>query len=155
MPSKNQLQIKKILVAVDKSGYKDKAMSYAMTLAKSLKAEVTIIHVIEGISDIAASRFAASASIMAQKDYQVAVKKEADELLKGMVQLGIDNGITVRGKVLTGLPVKETILNYAKNQNVDLIVVGTKGMTGIVRFLMGSVANEVIAHAHCPVLAVR
>ena len=155
MSAKKQLQIKKILVAVDKSGYKDKALSYALTLAISLKAEITVIHVIEGISYIAASRFAASASVIAQKDYHEALKKDANELLKGMVQLGKDNGITVRTKVLTGSSVKETILNYAKSQNVDLIIVGTKGMTGIAKFLMGSVAIDVIAHAHCPVLAVR
>ena len=39
--------------------------------------------------------------------------------------------------------------------NIDLITVGTKGMTGLKQFLLGSVANNVITHAHCPVLAVR
>ncbi len=38
---------------------------------------------------------------------------------------------------------------------MDLIVIGTKGMTGIEKFLMGSVANDVITYAHCPVLAIR
>ena len=49
----------------------------------------------------------------------------------------------------------EGILNYAKEADADLIIIGTKGMTGIEKFLMGSVASKVISHAHCPVLAVR
>jgi nucleotide-binding universal stress UspA family protein len=51
--------------------------------------------------------------------------------------------------------VSESILNYSANEDVDLIVVGTKGRTGLERFLMGSVANGVIQHSHCPVLLVR
>jgi nucleotide-binding universal stress UspA family protein len=155
MSEKNRLKIKKILLAIDKSGYKDKAMSYASTLAKSLGAEITVIHVIEPSSTIATGGLMRSAAMMAQNDYQEALKKDADKLLKEIVQLGKEEGVTVHGEVLAGSSVKQTILDYAKNKKVDLIIVGTKGMTGIARFLMGSVASDVIAHAHCPVLAVR
>jgi nucleotide-binding universal stress UspA family protein len=51
--------------------------------------------------------------------------------------------------------VSESILNYSANEDIDLIVIGTKGRTGLKRFLIGSVANAVIQHAHCPVLLVR
>jgi len=51
--------------------------------------------------------------------------------------------------------VSESILNYSANENIDIIVIGTKGRTGLKRFLMGSVANAVIQHAHCHVLLVR
>ena len=47
------------------------------------------------------------------------------------------------------------IIDYAIKENIDLIVIGTKGRTGFKRFLMGSVANGVVQHAHCPVLLVR
>jgi nucleotide-binding universal stress UspA family protein len=47
-----------------------------------------------------------------------------------------------------------SIIDYAANKYVDLIVIGTKGRTGLKRFLMGSVANGVVQHAHCPVLLV-
>jgi nucleotide-binding universal stress UspA family protein len=155
MSEKNRLKIKKILVAIDKSGYKDKAMSHASILAKSLGAEITVIHVIAPSSMIATGGHMRSAGIMALKEYQDALKKDADKLLKEIVQLGKEGGVTVHGEVLAGSSVKQTILDYAKNKKVDLIIVGTKGMTGIARFLMGSVSSDVIAHAHCPVLAVR
>ena len=51
--------------------------------------------------------------------------------------------------------VSESILKYSVNEDIDLIVIGTKGRTGLRRILMGSVANGVIQHAHCPVLLVR
>jgi nucleotide-binding universal stress UspA family protein len=51
--------------------------------------------------------------------------------------------------------VSEEIIDYAKSKNVNLIVVGTKGLTGLAKFLLGSVARNVIAHTQCPVLAVR
>ena len=48
-----------------------------------------------------------------------------------------------------------SIIDFAANKNIDLIVIGTKGRTGLKRFLMGSVANAVAQHAHCSVLLVR
>jgi nucleotide-binding universal stress UspA family protein len=155
LSEKNLLKIKKILVAIDKSGYKDKAVSYAFTLAKSLGAEINIIHVIDQSSMVAVGSAHPSASMMAQREYQDALEQDADKLLKEIVQLGKKEGITVHDEVLAGTSVKQTILDYAKDKNVDLILVGTKGMTGIKKFLMGSVANDVISHAHCAVLAVR
>ena len=48
-----------------------------------------------------------------------------------------------------------SIIDYAANNDVDLIVIGTRGRTGLKRFLMGSAANGVVQHAHCPVLVIR
>jgi nucleotide-binding universal stress UspA family protein len=49
----------------------------------------------------------------------------------------------------------ESIIEYATQKNIDLIVIGTRGRTGLKRFFMGSVANGVVQHAHCSVLVVR
>jgi nucleotide-binding universal stress UspA family protein len=149
------VKIRKILVAIDKSGYKDKAVSYAFTLAKSLGAEISVIHVIDQSSIVAAGSVHPSASMIAQKEFLEALRQDADKLLKEIVQWGKTEGITVQDKVLSGASVKQTIIDYAKEKDVDMILIGTKGMTGIKKFLMGSVANDVISHAHCPVLAVR
>ncbi|HEV2192136.1 MAG TPA: universal stress protein [Nitrosopumilaceae archaeon] len=153
--SQKNTAIKKILLAIDKSGYKDKATAYAITLAKSLDAELTVIHV------IGKSSLGATADVLGYyrggklKAFQEALKKDAEKLLDRVVQAGKNEGVVVHQQVLIGSPVKKIILDYAKNHKIDLIVIGTKGMTGIEKFLMGSVANDVIAYAHCPVLAVR
>jgi nucleotide-binding universal stress UspA family protein len=51
--------------------------------------------------------------------------------------------------------VGKTIIDYAKKNNIDVIVIGTKGMTAVQEYFFGSVANKVIHHAHCPVFAIR
>jgi nucleotide-binding universal stress UspA family protein len=51
--------------------------------------------------------------------------------------------------------IADAIINYAANNNIDLIVMGTKGKTGLKMFLIGSVADGVVRHAQCPVLVVR
>jgi nucleotide-binding universal stress UspA family protein len=153
--SQKNVAVKKILLAIDKSGYKDKATAYSITLAKSLGAEITVINV------IGKSSLGATADVLGYyrggklKVFQEALKKDAEKLLDRVVQAGENEGVVVRQQVLIGSPIKKIILDYAKNHKIDLIVIGTKGMTGIEKFLMGSVANDVITYAHCPVLAVR
>jgi nucleotide-binding universal stress UspA family protein len=51
--------------------------------------------------------------------------------------------------------VADTIINIAKEEGSDLIVIGSRGLSGAKRFLLGSISNSVIHHAECPVLIVR
>ena len=51
--------------------------------------------------------------------------------------------------------VVETIINHATKESVDLIVVGTRGLGGFKKMLLGSVSSGIVSHAHCPVLVVR
>ena len=141
-------------MAIDKSGYKEKAMSSALALAKFFSSEITVIHVINRPSMIAAPRVP-PAAVVAQRELLEVSQREADQLLDDIVLLGKGKGVKIRTQVLEGSSVQQTILDYAKAEQFDLIVIGTRGMTGITRFLIGSVATDVIARAHCPVLAVR
>jgi nucleotide-binding universal stress UspA family protein len=83
MSEKNHVKINKILLAIDKSGYKDKATAYAIMLAKSLGAEITVIHVIDK------SSMGATGDVLGYyrggklKAYEDALKKDADKLLNG------------------------------------------------------------------------
>ncbi len=59
-------------------------------------------------------------------------------------------------KVIGGpSPVPDSIIIYAENENVDLIVVATRGRSGFKKLLLGSVASKVVTYAHCPVLVVK
>ncbi len=155
MSEKNQGKITKILLAIDKSGYKDKATAYTITLAKALGAQVTVIHV------IGKSSFGATGDVLGYyrggklKEFQDAMKRNAEKLLNGAVKWGEENGISMESEVLVDSSAEKAIIDYAKKHKMDLIVIGTKGMTGIEKFLMGSVANHVVTYAHCPVLAIR
>jgi nucleotide-binding universal stress UspA family protein len=84
------------------------------------------------------------------------LKKQAEEFLNEtkllLEKAGVRASIDV---VISKSSAAEGIIDFAKEAGADLIIIGTKGLTGVERFLMGGVASSVIRHAHCPVLAVR
>jgi nucleotide-binding universal stress UspA family protein len=63
-------------------------------------------------------------------------------------------GVDIEHRLVSGEPAKE-ILRLARDEDVELIVMGTHGRTGVMRALLGSVAEEVLRHATCPVLTVK
>jgi nucleotide-binding universal stress UspA family protein len=148
--------IRKILIAIDKSGYKDKVTAYAIKLAKALGATVTGIHVLDKSSLGIAGDLLAYYRGGKVEAYLDALKKQAEELLSQVEILAKKEGVSTNVEVLVHPPsIAEGIIDYARRNDMDLIVVGTKGLTGIEKFLLGSVASNVIAHAHCPVMAIR
>ena len=69
-------------------------------------------------------------------------------------RLGKEAGVKVEPVFLRGIPAEE-ILDYAEENDIDLIVMGTQGLTGVKRFLIGSVAENVLRHSKVPVMIVR
>jgi nucleotide-binding universal stress UspA family protein len=146
--------VKKILMAIDRSGYKERITTFTISLAKALGAEVTAVHVIDRSSlEPAADAYGNYMGVQIGP-HEEALRKQAEELLSEAEQFGKKEGVKVDKEVIVASP-SAAIIDYAKMNNIDLITVGTMGMTGLKRFLLGSVANNVITHAHCPVLAVR
>jgi nucleotide-binding universal stress UspA family protein len=137
------------LIAIDKSGYKDKIIGYSITLAKALGASITAIHVLDK------SSFGMVGDLLSYyrggniAEYEIALKKQAEEFLNE-VKLLVE-----KAGVRASIDVVISKSSAAEGADADLIIIGTKGLTGVERFLMGGVATSVIRHAHCPVLAVR
>ena len=148
--------IKKILIAVDKSGYKQKIIAYAIALAKSLGASVIAIHVLDKASFGMVGNMVSYYRGGKTEEYERVLTKQAEQFLNEtrvfLEREGVSASIHV---VVNKSSAAEGIIDYAKEAGADLIVIGTKGLTGVQRFLMGGVASSVIGHAHCPVLAVR
>ncbi|MRN68795.1 MAG: hypothetical protein FIO04_03755 [Nitrosopumilales archaeon] len=148
--------IKTILIAIDKSGYKEKIISYAVTLAKSLGAQIIAIHVIDKSSLGAAGDLLGYYRGGNIEEYEKEMKKKGEILLAEVEATVRKNGnINVTGAVLVDSSVANAIINYAENKRVDLILVGARGMAGIEKFILGGVATKIISHAQCPVLAIR
>jgi nucleotide-binding universal stress UspA family protein len=83
-------------------------------------------------------------------------KKVAQRLVDGVKEMAKGSGVEVETKIIERHPsVPDAIIQFAEEAGVDLIIMGTKGRTGIKRFLLGSVTESVVHHAHCPVLVVR
>jgi nucleotide-binding universal stress UspA family protein len=145
------LSIKKILIPVVKSEYNDKIISYAIILAKGSGASITAIHVL----DKSAQGDLGDLFPMKVEEYDKAMRKRAEELVSEVQQVIEKQGIKTGTEVIGAKSVPKGIIDYATESGVDVIVIGTKGLTGVAKFLMGSVASTVIDHAHCPVFAIR
>ena len=161
-PSTKSL-FKKILVALDGSESSQKAAQAALELAEKLKADLILLHAITPPTTYYHSTIASPAgmSLPAPSQHEIdayyAYAKKVATSIVGEVEFkGKKLGIHVKAEIPEAVSsVVETILNHAAKENVDLIVVGTRGLGGFKKLLLGSVSNGVVSHAHCPVLVVR
>ncbi len=143
--------IRQILVPIDFSEPSRAALDYAAQLARPLGAAIDLLHIWEVPTFVPAGGVAGfgNASLFEM------LKKGAEEALNKFVDEASKRDITVRfAKTEPGSPAYR-ITEFAREGGYDLIVVGTHGRTGLSRVLVGSVAENVVRHAHCPVLAVR
>ena len=144
--------VKKILTPIDRSGYKEKILAYALSLGKAWGAELTVIHVIDPGRSVPGGRIKEK-----EREREEEAKREAETLLLNTIDPLIrKEGINIKKEVIEESDtVEKAIIDYAKKNNIDVIVIGTKGMTAVEEYFFGSVANAVIHHAHCPVFAIR
>ena|SRR5918994_6009061 len=153
------LAIRKILVPVDGSSASMKAVQYAAHLAEletSDAAELIVLHVLEDIKQGGAIGLQAKyGNVRLVEGFKKARKKAALEWLKQIEEAARKKGIPLKSEVLDGDSKVEIIIDYANENSVDLIVMGSRGLTGFKRLLLGSVANAVVSNARCPVMVVR
>ena len=138
------MNVKNILCPVDFSDRSKSALAFATSLAKEHGAELHIVYSYEepyAYTDSGMSGFVMPADMNPDK-----------ELLLG--QKPTDNAVRYRQKFLIGSPTS-TLVNYAKDNDIDLIVMATHGRTGLGRLLMGSVAEAVLRRASCPVMTLK
>ncbi len=161
--SRSTALFKKILVAVDGSESSNKAAHVALGLADRLKAELMVLHAISSPTSYYRSNFPVPVGMAppppSQKEIDV-YYAYARRLTFGIVGETISEAKKLGINVKTELPegassVVETIINHATKEEVDLIIVGTRGLGGFKKMLIGSVSSGVISHANCPVLVVR
>lgn len=145
--------IKKILVPIDASECSFAAANYAIGVAKTSNASIILIHIVERHPYHSLPYYLTAG---ADRALEKEIKKVAEGWFAKIGESAKKENVSVRHYILfRSRSVIESIVSYAKNNNVDMIVMGTKGATGLKRLLMGSVAKGVIEHAHCPVLLVR
>ncbi len=145
------IQLKRILVPTDFSGHSERAAVYAKELARRFQAEIHCIHV----SDIPADLLATSAYSMTGPSQQF-IDQVRQESQKGLAAFAerFFGDTAAKTAFLEGRPFVE-IIRYARDQQVDLIVIATHGRTGLKHALFGSVAEKVVRKAPCPVLVVK
>ena|SRR5579875_1540429 len=151
-----QTPIKKMLVAIDGSKNATAALQVAVSLAKDYRAELIILHVLHVSSAVvSASSISGVSSASLQPVYENE-EKSAKRIVDEAVEFARKHGANARGQIVNSTPsIVEPIVETAANENVDIIVIGTRGIGGFKRLLMGSVSSGVVTHAHCTVLVVR
>jgi nucleotide-binding universal stress UspA family protein len=140
------VSFKRILVATDFSHSSEKALHHAIAIARHFDATLYLTHVVSALGFVLAGPDATlAASEAALRD----VRRLEDRLSASGVLTGVNHEIVVREGDLW-----EQIQDVVKDEDIDLIVVGTHGRSGIRKVVLGSVAEEIFRHASCPVLTV-
>lgn len=145
-----ETNIKKVLVPIDFSDYSKSALRYAVNFAKFFNAEILLIYVVEPIIYPPDFSMGQIAMPSINTDWNNRAKEELDKLAKNE---NIGNG-KVRTVIKTGKPFAE-IIETAKEESIDLIIIATHGHSGVEHILFGSTAEKVVRKAPCPVLTLR
>lgn len=140
---------KKILVPVDFSEASTILVPYAKYLGEKLEAEVHLLYVVRSL-DYFGGFYVPHTSI---KKFEEEIMRGAEKRMENFVEDHFE-GFPVKTHILIGDAGTE-ILNFARQENFDLIVMGTHGRKGLDKIIFGSVADRVVKGASCPVLTIN
>ena len=135
----------KVLVPVDNSEFALKALAKAIDMAKQEGAELTVMSVALEFQDVEEIPIS----------YAEKFKDQARRAVNNACEVAENAGLKPQTRIEVGASPADNIVKYAEESKTDLIVMGHRGMTGLDRFLVGSVAGRGVAHAPCSVLVVR
>ena len=142
----------RIFAATDFSPASAPAVAQAVRIAGEVGAELFLVNAYESPGAMTFGPYVASATIY--DEIEAALREGAEKGLGPLAEAARKAGVRVKSEVLRGVP-SLAITEAARAHHADLIVIGTHGRGGLSRFLLGSVAQRVVATAPCPVLTVR
>ena len=145
------MAIRRILYPSDFSPASRPAFKRAVELAKSLRSQLLIVHVLAPPPNIGEGYITAETVEMLLQSQRHAAQRQ----LRVLVARAKAAGARVSSLLVETGMTHEQIVRIARRKRADMIVMGTHGRTGLTRLLLGSVAAHVIATARCPVLTVR
>jgi len=145
-----RLGIKRILVPIDFSEHSKNALKYAIPYAVQFKARLDLLYVVEPTIYPADFSFGQ----VGFPNIEEELRKRGDEELNALLRNEIKGRVPAQAAVRTGKPFYE-IYEYARENNVDLIIIATHGHTGVEHIIFGSTVEKVVRKSPCPVLVVR
>jgi nucleotide-binding universal stress UspA family protein len=145
------IRLKNILVATDFGEASEAALAYGRTLARTFDARLHVMHVVGSTSAWAGAEGYAFDAGELQAEMEEGARKALAALIRDDDRRELNAETVLR---VSGTPAL-AIVSYARDANVDLIVMGTHGRGGMAHLFMGSVAERVVRTASCPVLTVR
>ena len=154
----NSKSIRKVLTAVDYSEKSLEAAEFALLIAKNMNSLLIIVNVLQTQPWIYGKHAYQWGS---EDELDTAYHKEKERINQIMNDIRKNAekiSVTAKTEILMTAQtnnIASSIVEFAENEKVDLIVVGTRGASGVKRMLLGSVASGVVTYAHCPVLVVK
>ncbi len=149
----------KILVGIDGSEYSRNAVNYALDISTKYNSDLFLLAIVPSKVHHGDS---SGVFGMVAPSYFEEYKKEAEKWFEEIINhinssdTPIDTKSKVKSEVITTpFSTAASILNYAEERDVDLIVIGTRGNSGLKKMLLGSVATDVVTYSYCPVLVVK
>ncbi|MBI3027358.1 universal stress protein [Candidatus Woesearchaeota archaeon] len=139
------MAIRKILVATDGSVFSRRAASFAIEIAKAVNAEIIALHVIE----VKRPKMLEAGSIEKTK------AKQAELCFKDFEAEAKNAEVQFKTKMLVSRSTPQTIIDEVEVQNPDILAMGSHGLTGLKKLLLGSVSTEVLKKSTVPVLIVK
>jgi nucleotide-binding universal stress UspA family protein len=135
----------KILTCCDGSKHSDKAIKISCDIAKKYDSDLTIMYVIDKT---------VRSDVFAGPEYTKILRKYAQDTILRAQRLAQSQGIEPNVMIKEG-NVSEQIIQHSKKSRTDLIVVGSKGLGAVLRFMLGSVSAKIANHSLCSVLIVK
>ena len=141
--------IKHILVPYDKSEPANRALEYAIDLAKKYNSSISIVSCISIL--VPTDPYFGAAYIETTK----LLKEDAIKAISNLEPILTKSKIPVKSDVLEVTSITDSLISYVDSHEIDLIVMGSRGLGGFKKLLLGSVASGVSQHSKCPVLIVK
>jgi len=141
------IQLQNICVPVDFSDTSAAALNYAKAIAEAFHAKLHLLHVLVN--------WVPSGDVPVNPQVYLELEKSARKQLENQLTSPERENFQARLELVSGMSEFVEIIRYAREQNIDLLVLGTHGRGPIAHMLMGSVAEKVVRKAPCPVLTVR
>jgi nucleotide-binding universal stress UspA family protein len=145
------IKLKKILYPTDFSESSLEALKYGISFAREFKAKLVLLHV---VNEKVFSEGLNLPRVVSIEELEREMTAEAERQLKVIVPPEERSHLDTETVILKGNPFIE-IIRYAHEQDVDLIIIGTHGRSGVEHIIFGSTAEKVVRKAPCPVLSVK
>lgn len=151
-------KLSKILVAIDGSHASFDAADYAVMLAKQLNAQLFLLHVLHPAEYYSSLQFFEIEQPNDSRELIEQAKREANkwfDIIRKKIEDRLEKQIKIETAIIVSTATVDSILDYAEDKDVDLIVVGTRGRSGIKKLLLGSTASGIVTYSSCPVTVVK
>lgn len=145
-----QGRYKKIVVPIDGSGLSQRAIPHAADIARNNDSEIILLHVFRP----PAHEYSDIIALSGQESQIDEVRNQVKQYLIGLRNDLRAEGFTCRVQMIEGTSPAHLICDYINDEDVDLVVMSTRGYTGLARFVFGSVAQKVLHGVRVPVMLV-